>query len=202
MVDEQGRRLARIVLVATVLILPGAAVKFLGRSSPSPASAHARPGMAVPAEGPSADIARAGSAPCARPYGRRSPWNRPIPRRARYDARSDYHVRGAFSSAQLSSDPTQYTYPVYRVTKRTPRRQVRLRGYFSHVRARGRRLSNQSGGTVRMPVPVGLDPAAGTDAQVIIVDPDTGEEWGAWQLERNGAGWSIQNGYRYNTRWS
>jgi hypothetical protein len=45
-------------------------------------------------------------------------------------------------------------------------------------------------------------PAAGSDAQVVIVDRATGDEWGAWQFRRSGGALSAQNAYHYNVRWN
>ncbi len=188
---EPAQTVIVAVLSATALAALGA---LAGTSAPAAVAPPER--AAAPA------VKGTAAASCGRPYKRSSPWNRPIGQSARVDERSDFHIAGAFGDQRLSSDPTQYTYPVYRVTRRTPRQRVSLGGYFSRVRAGGRRISNQSGGTVRMPIPPNLTPAAGTDAQIVIVDRTTGEEWGAWQVERDGAGWRIENGYRYNTRWS
>jgi hypothetical protein len=55
---------------------------------------------------------------------------------------------------------------------------------------------------VTVPLPDAAQPADGSDGQIIIVDPATGDEWGFWQLERVNGAWSASNGYHYNTRWS
>jgi hypothetical protein len=139
---------------------------------------------------------------CGRPYRATSPWNRPIGRRPAYDARSDWHVQGAFGDQRLSSDPTQYTYPVYSVSARTPRRAVPFSGYFSDVRRGGRHTFGKSSGSVRIPLPDHAREAEGSDGQIILVNRRTGEEWGVWQASRDGAQWRFVNGYHYNTRWS
>jgi hypothetical protein len=104
-------------------------------------------------------------------------------------------------SRPLTSDPSQYTYPVYEVTAATPRQTVRVDGVFSMVIA-DRELEVRRAGTVRMPIPDGAAAAAGSDAQIVMVDRTTGAEWGAWRLRRTREGWRITNGYRYNVRWS
>jgi hypothetical protein len=104
--------------------------------------------------------------------------------------------------SELSSDPTQYTYPVYPVSAGTPRRRLRIDGVFSDVRGGGRSLRIRQGVTVSVPVPAGAAGAAGSDSQIVILDPSTGDEWGAWQLRQAGNGYRAQNGYHYNTRWS
>ena len=137
---------------------------------------------------------------CSRPYADTSPWNTPIPTSAQYMPDGADRVRTI--DGLLTSDPTQYTYPVYEVDRRTRRVDVRFDGRFSHVSDNNRRLELIDGGTVRMPIPADAEAAAGSDAQIIVIDRETGDEWGAWRLRRMGDGWRMENGYRYNVRWS
>jgi hypothetical protein len=137
---------------------------------------------------------------CPRPYSGRSPWNTPIQAGASYDPSSGARLRRIDS--ELTSDPTQYTYPVYRVSRGTPRARVTIRGVFSDVFAGGRRMRVRQHVTVSIPVPSGATGAAGSDAQIVILNRATGDEWGAWQLTRSGGGYSAENGYHYNTRWT
>jgi hypothetical protein len=135
---------------------------------------------------------------CPRPYSSTSPWNAEIgqsPEVLQRDTRRLAQIEGP-----LTSDPTQYTYPVYDVDGETPRTAVTVDGLFSHVQG-DRTLRIQRGGTVRIPVPAGARAAAGTDAQVVLVDRESGDEWGAWRLRPHRGGWRIENGYRYNVRW-
>jgi len=136
---------------------------------------------------------------CPRPYARASPWNTPIGRRPVYDRRSPERI--ASIDGPLTSDPTQYTYPVYDVTRRTPRKQVEISGWYSHVSRGNRRLRNQREGRVRMPIPAGAAAAAGSDSQIILVDWRRGDEWGAWRLEQDDGGWRASNASHYNVRW-
>ena len=136
---------------------------------------------------------------CARPYAATSPWNTPVGGAPRHP-RSAFHV-GALTGA-LSSDPNQYTYPVYGVTAATPLQTVTVSGWFSNVTDGGRRLVNQRGGTVRLPVPPGAAPAPGSDAQIILVDHATGDEWGASRFARTAGGYRAWNVYHYNVAWS
>ena len=160
----------------------------------------ARPALVllVAVTGGLADAAVSGA--CTRPYSDTSPWNTPVPANAGVDPASETRVRAI--DGPLSSDPTQYTYPVYEVSASTPRASVSLSGWFSHVSDEGRRLVNQRGGTVRLPIPSGAAAAAGSDAQIVLLDPSTGDEWGVWRLSSSTAGWTATNGYHYNTRWS
>jgi hypothetical protein len=137
----------------------------------------------------------AASGACKRPYSPAGPWNTPIPGGTRY-------ADGLAVPGPLTSDPTQYTYPVYRAGARTPRRTLRVDGVYSNVGDRGRQLALVQNASVRVPIPAGVMAAAGSDAQIVIVNPATGDEWGAWQLRRDGGGFRAENAYHYNTRWS
>jgi hypothetical protein len=137
---------------------------------------------------------------CARPYSATSPWNTPIGRHPRYDPQSRAHV--AALDRRLTSDPTQYTYPVYEVDAGTPRVPVRVAGTWSNVVAAGHRLEVERRTAVTLPIPRSAMPAAGSDAQIVIVDRATGDEWGAWQFRRERGRWIAENAYHYNVRWS
>jgi hypothetical protein len=144
-----------------------------------------------------ADAARS----CPRPYSAKSPWNRPIGSAPEYDPQSDFHVTALRGT--MISDPRDYTFPVYEVTSRTPKRVVRLSGWFSDTYAAGRRLRNTERATVRVPIPSNARAADGYDGQLIVVNRSTGEEWGFFQARRRaGERWTATNGYRYNVRWS
>jgi hypothetical protein len=139
------------------------------------------------------------SAPCKRPYADDSPWNRPVGR-----------MRGqpAGLHERLTSDPSQYTFPVYEVTSGTPLRTVRFDGWYSRVYAGGTRLANVRGGsgsgeTARVPIPAHARAAAGYDAQVILVNRDTGEEWDMSNVTPRADGsYDVMNVGRYVTTWS
>ena len=135
---------------------------------------------------------------CARPYSDDSPWNRPV---------GNARGRPADLPQKLTSDPTQYTYPVYEVTRETPLKTVRFDLWYSRVVDRGRRTLNTRGGrrsgeVARVPIPPQAEAAAGTDAQVILVNRDTGAEWNMWRLkEGRGDTYDVANLGRYNTAW-
>ena len=137
---------------------------------------------------------------CRRPYSAASPWNVPVPTRPRYHPQS--RAIAANLDNALTSDPTQYTYPLYEVGPGTPRRAVHVAGTWSNVVDGGQRLAIGASRTVRIPIPDAARAAAGSDAQIIIVDRSTGDEWGAWQLAGGGGRWSAENAYHYNVRWS
>jgi hypothetical protein len=136
---------------------------------------------------------------CPRPYTADSPWNRPI---SDDEARRAQPVAIGQPGERLSSDPTQYTNPVYDVTRRTPRVRVHVDEDYSNVVRGGRRLRIADNPTIEMRLPHDAEPARGTDAHIIVVERDTGDEWGTWQLRRAGGGWRATNAYHYNTGWS
>jgi hypothetical protein len=139
--------------------------------------------------------------PCKRPYADTSPWNTPV---------GSVRGRPAGLSDPITSDPSGYTYPVYEVTRRTPLRTVRYEGWYSRVTASGTRLVNVragggdgSSGLARVPIPPRAMAAAGSDAQVILVNRDTGEEWDMSQFRRaSDGGYDASNVGRYVTSWS
>jgi len=183
--NSRRRVIATLLLLAAVVVI---AIVVVSRSSLDPA--------------PSPRTPQAGGAPdggCKRPYADSSPWNRPIGTKPAYDPRSARFVRRM--RAPLTSDPTQYTYPVYSVAPDAPLQSVRVTGVFSDV-SNERTLTVRRGATVRLPIPKGAAAAAGSDAQIVLVNPATGDEWGAWRLHRSGGEWEITNGYHYSTRWS
>ena len=138
-----------------------------------------------------------GQAPdCTRPYTDASPWNTPIPSSAAYESNSAARVNAI--GVNLSSDPTQFTYPVYYATAATPKRTVTLSGWLSRSNADGSSFSNIQNARLEARVPTGAAPASGSDAQVIIIDLTTGFEWGFFSFRAVGAGFEAQNGYRYN----
>ena len=142
----------------------------------------------------------AGVPGCSRPYADTSPWNTPIVPNPVIDPNSATHI--ATIGGNLSSDPTQYTYPVYETSSAVPLSTVTISGAFSNVTGDGQTMENQSRGSVQVPIPPQASAAAGSDAQVVIVNPETGDEWGFWQFRSASGGFAATNGYHYNTRWS
>ncbi len=138
---------------------------------------------------------------CARAYSDDSPWNTPIGPTPEYHPRSDGFVQRI--EVPLTSDPTQFSYPVYRVDEDTPRRTVRLDGWFSNVVNGGNLLLNQRAGTVDLPIPEGARPSAGEDAQIVLYNEETDEEWGASVLRESDDGtFDAFNAYHYDTAWT
>ena len=145
-----------------------------------------------------ADSAAAGSS-CERPYASWGPWNTPLVDPV-FDRTADAklaRVRGP-----LTSDPTQYTYPVYPIAAGAAGRSVRVEGVFTDVRQSGRGSRTLRGTLVTVPIPGDARPAAGSDGQVVLVDRRTGDEWGFWRFDASADPLRATNGYHYNTRWS
>ena len=140
------------------------------------------------------------AAPCSVPYSASSPWNTPIASNPTVEPGSATDIAGV--AGPLTSDPTQYTYPVYDADGSSPVYSVKLSGRYSNVTS-NTSIQLLSAPTVSVPIPASAQAAAGSDAQLIILEPSTGDEWGFWQLYKNSSGqWQATNGYHYNTNWS
>jgi hypothetical protein len=118
-----------------------------------------------------------------RPYTPTSPWNTPIPTDAAVDPRSEAMVAtiAVSSNGKLRSDPDQYAYPVYFASSATPRTTLSCTGVVSVLHADGTRTVVSGGVLPDVPIPAGAAPSAGTDAQVIIIDETTGDEYDIWR---------------------
>jgi hypothetical protein len=145
---------------------------------------------------------------CWRPYSADSPWNTPIGSSGQADPRSAELVAALDpDNEELTSDPTQFTLPVYSATRATPKTDVTYTdGWFSDVSSETTLTNNRSPDAAErvtpMPVPPGLQPASGGDGQVIVVNQDTGEEWNASSVEKTKDGLRAWNVGRYNVHWS
>lgn len=137
-----------------------------------------------------------------RPYDPRSPWNTPVGSSPAVHPNSAAFVRAiADNGLPLTSDPDQYTPAVYRFSKKTPRRTVELSGWYSTYDSGDRsRVGHGHGSTQRIPVPAATRPPAGTDSQIVLLDPKRRVEYGLWQFQRSAGGQiTATNAYRYHT---
>lgn len=134
------------------------------------------------------------------PYGVDSPWNLKIGPEPVYDPNSEVIV-GSLHGV-FGSDPTRYTMPVYAVDPQTTMVTVRLSGLFSNVTGNGETLAVTKRPDLLVPVPSHARKAKGRDGQMILWNPETGDEWGFWRMKKAGGIWTAVNGYHYNTRWS
>jgi hypothetical protein len=138
-----------------------------------------------------------------RPYDARSPWNTPIPAGSPTDPKSSTWINAIADDGQpLSSDPDQYTIPVYRFDANTPRHTVHLDGYFSSYDNGddSRKGYGESPAVSDVPIPPEAVQSDGSDGQIVIWDPSTGTEYSFWQFSKDAAGnYTATNGYRYHT---
>ncbi len=137
---------------------------------------------------------------CSRPYSQDSPWNLPIGPNPVIDSNSDYYTqqfKGVFGC-----DPAFYTYPVFSITTNTPDSLFLINGMYSNVIDGGSRVKHQSNASLTLKAPRNAVAARGSDAQIILHNPITGDEWGFWKTQKQDAVFKAQNGYHYNTNWS
>lgn len=134
-----------------------------------------------------------------RAYKATSPWNTPITANPKINPNSAALISRLGES--FGTNVASYTMPVYLVTSSTPLKTVSLSGTFSLVT--GDSVCNRTGSaSVRVPIPDEAVAAAGTDAQIILLNEATGEEWGFWQAAKQPDGsWVAVNGYKYNIQW-
>jgi hypothetical protein len=192
-----GRRMSGVIALSALAALVSACGSTSGQTAGS-AAGQAAGSTARAAE---AAAARQAARLCQPPYSASSPWNTPIGPHPTYDPNGPRLLQSI--GPPLSSDPTEFTFPVYYASDGTPRTSVRVAGHYSEVSGGGATLTIVDGVSLSLPLPPNISPAAGNDAQLIVVDPSTGDEWGFWQLARDGSGsWTAENGYHYNTRWS
>jgi len=103
----------------------------------------------------------------------------------------------------FGANPNMYAFPVYEVSQSTPRKSVKVTGWYSNVINNGTTLIRQSKVTVTIPIPDNAVPAKGVDAHIVLWDPMTGDEWGFWVAKPQQDGtWIVRNGNHYNTNWN
>ena len=130
---------------------------------------------------------------CVRPYSDNSPFNTLIVNNPLLEVNSQEIVNAI--GGNLTSDPHQYTYPVYYVDSSTPVRDVYVNGAFSYWNGPNAGDFTQTPRfTTQVPVPVDALGSAGSDGSIIFIDEDNGREYGFWQF----TGDSVTNGYSYD----
>jgi hypothetical protein len=155
--------------------------------------------MTRPTPQPSIDLSTA----IGRPYAADSVWNTPIAADAAVDPRSAElveSIRVGPTDGAITSDPTQYAFPVYEVGPTTPRYDVPCVTFSCTI------VTESGAERVRLledvPIPDHARPSAGSDGSMIIIDPASGREWDMWQVQREADGSTrISNGSVYNIRW-
>ncbi len=123
-----------------------------------------------------------------RPYGPNAPWNIPVDGLPIHDdseelANKLWNDTGTDrADRNFNINNTSYTYPVYEVTEDTPMMTVESRNGWGNLDGE------------EIPFDPSWEPAPGSDAQIIILDPATGREWNLWQAEVNGDTVTVSNG--------
>jgi hypothetical protein len=141
---------------------------------------------------------------CERPYSDNSIWNVPVDWAvARIHPQNGLMMAAFFEGSDwIGSDATQYTANIYLVTNSTlvqpvVMREFRFRDAIDDITIH----YGEPGGTVWMPLPADARPAPGTDAQLAVVNLDSGEEWGIiYGLIDSFGHWSAGGTYRYHIR--
>lgn len=141
---------------------------------------------------------------CTRPYASTSLWNTPINWDvAKMHTESNLMMAAFFEGNDwIGSDTAQYAPPVYYVTNDTPLVLVQMvensfRDAIDDVEIK----YGEPGGVVRVPIPPEAQPAPGTDAQLAIINLDTGEEWGIIYGKKDAEGnWYAGGVYRYHIK--
>jgi hypothetical protein len=139
---------------------------------------------------------------CVPPYDASSAWDTPIAANAPSDPNSAAYVQAISDNGHaLTSDPDQYTIPVYGFDSSTPLVTVTGSGYFStYDSGDNSRVGHDSPWSVQVAVPFGAIGSAGGDGQIILLDRSRGIEYGFWQFAIDGNGhYTASNGYRYHT---
>jgi hypothetical protein len=122
-----------------------------------------------------------------RPYGENAPWNVPVASLPRHPNSAEYVRRlweeGSNRPGNFNAVFDEYTYPVYDARKAA--------GTFPVKTDWETDLDGQS-----MPWNPQWQAAPGTDAQVIVLDPEKGIEWNLWQVAFDGRTVKATNGSR------
>ena len=190
------------VLIAIVILSVLAIVYRIqqpARSQPSPATSVPSNSNRVPtATLPVSD------AFCERPYQKDSIWNTPIDWSiAKIHPMSDQMLEAFFKTTDwIGTDTSQYTPNVYLVTNETPLVAVKLREYRFRDAIQDTSIKfGEPAGVVNMPLPSDARPAVGTDGQLVVINTDTGEEWGLNNGYQDGQGnWFAGGVYRYSIK--
>ncbi len=121
-----------------------------------------------------------------RPFAENAPWNVAVEGLSRH-ADSDFYTNLLWNDApdragNFNVGNDGYTYPVYEVQADTPWYPVSATTNWGNLDGED------------IPFDPAWLPAAGTDGQIIILDPATGREWDLWQVNFDGSTVNISNG--------
>lgn len=141
---------------------------------------------------------------CERPYPDNSIWNVPLDWSiAKIHPMSELMMSAFFKSQDwIGADTSQYTPNMYWVSNDTPLVPVQLlKNRFRDAIDDQELQYGQPAGLVWMPLPVDARPAVGTDGQLVVINVDTGEEWGLNKGSVDGEGnWFAAGIYRYHVQ--
>jgi len=153
---------------------------------------------------PPSPVPTPNAALCRRPYRDSSIWNTPIDWSiAKIHPMNDLMMEAFFKDTDwIGSDTSQYTPNVYLVSNSTPLVPVKLNeNRFRDAIEDTTIQYGQPAGVVKMPLPSGARPAVGTDGQLVVLNIDTGEEWGLNNGYRDSEGqWFAGGVYRYSVK--
>lgn len=185
--------LATIVLIVFLIILSRQQPANQNANKPSPTPSH----TSVPSSTPSASLAF-----CERPYPDSSIWNTPIDWSiAKIHPMNDVMMSAFFKDTNwIGTDTSQFTPNVYVVSNQTPLVPVKLmQNRFRDAISDGNIRYGEPAGIVQMPLPSEARPAVGTDGQLVVINKDTGEEWGLNKGFIDPSGnWFAGGVYRYS----
>lgn len=116
---------------------------------------------------------------------------------------SDVMMKSFFKTTDwVGTDTSQFTPNVYLVTNSTPLVPVQLREYRFRDAFDDKEVKyGEPAGIVQIPLPSDARPAVGTDGQLVVVNVDTGEEWGLNNGYIDSTGkWWAGGAYRYSVK--
>ena len=198
------RRSFFIGLMAAIVIIATFTVILRTRSTrpgveESPPAAPTSPSTSSPSITPGVPLDETS---CERPYPDTSIWNVPLDWSiAKIHPMNDLMMRAFFESRDwIGADTSQYTPNMYWVANDTPLVRVQLLENRFRDAMNDKLLQyGQPAGVVWMPLPVEARPAEGTDGQLVVINVDTGEEWGLNKGYVDGNGnWFAGGVYRYH----
>jgi chitodextrinase len=119
-------------------------------------------------------------------YEPTSAWNTAVGSSPVVDPLSGTYINAiANNGLPLTSDPDEYTIPVYTWSSSTPTFTVTGSGYFHSYDAGNDTTSVGHGSpwTVSgVPIPAGASGGVGSDGQIVLLNPETGVEYEFWQF--------------------
>ncbi len=140
---------------------------------------------------------------CKRPYPESSIWNVPLDwSKAKIHPMSDLMMNAFFENDDwIGSDTSQFTPNMYWASNSTPLVPVKLLENRFRDAIDDKALEyGEPAGVVWMPLPLEARPAVGTDGQLVVINVDTGEEWGLNEgFIDEGGNWFASGAYRYHT---